>query len=550
MQPSSLFRSGLFLSAVLGLPQFSEASVFVEDFETVALSGGQVPGAAPGVVFKGFETPSLNALGEVAFIGDIDLLSPGINTPNDRGVYKGAPGSLSEVIREGDQAPGAAQGVVFSYLEDLSINAAGDVVFFGNLFGPGVLSANNQGLYTTVTGPLTEVAREGAQAPNAPAGAVFRTLQTPAFSSSGHLVFTAGLIGTDVERLINSGALYLGGIAPLQELARNGAQAPDAPDGLFLRGYLGTVVNASGNISSQFWLRTETEEFPSTDSIYTINSAGTLLFELVEGGPAPDQVAGVTITSLGNPVINNTGQISFRASLGGTGIDLSNDRVIYSGIPGTLNQVARSGDQVPDAPTGAVFDAFANTMIDAEGNIAFQAQLTGVGIDTTNDFGLYTDRGGVLAKIVQKGDDAPGTSAGIQFGPIGPQLMGNASGQIVFSTRVVGAGVDASNDDAIYATDRVGSLVLIAREGDLFDVDGDPLAEDLRTISELSVLFDAGTQDGRPISLNDAGQIVFHATFTDGSEGVFISNSATVPEPGSLGLLAIGAIAVLRRRTA
>lgn len=541
-------RSRLIIAALgLTTAQSTFATTFPQSFETIALTGGQVPGAVPGVIFQGFETPSLNALGEVAFIGDIDITSPGVNTPNDRGVYKGLPGFLSEVVREGDQAPGSLPGVVFRYLEDVSINAMGDLIFFGDLVGTGVVSANDRGLYTTLTGPLTEVVREGAQAPNAPAGAVFRTLSDPVFSSSGHIVFDAGLIGTDIERFINGGGIYMAGAGPLEELARSGAQAPGAPDGLFLRGYLGTVVNASGQVAGQFWLRTEGDDFPSIDSVYTISN-GTLSLELYEGGPAPGQPAGVEIVSLGNPVINHAGQISFRGAIAGVGVDLSNDRVLYSGTPGALSEVAREGEQAPGAAPGAVFEAFSNTTIDASGGITFRVQLTGTGIDGSNNSGLYTNRSGVLTKIVQEGDDAPGTGNGIQFGSIGSQLMGNASGQIVFSTNVVGSGVDSTNDGAIYATDRTGALVLIAREGDLLDVDNDLLIQDLRTIASVSVLFDSGTEDGRPISFNDLGQVAFHASFTDGTEGVFISNIATVPEPGSLLILLGGASMLGRRR--
>jgi hypothetical protein len=54
---------------------------------------------------------------------------------------------------------------------------------------------------------------------------------------------------------------------------------------------------------------------------------------------------------------------------------------------------------------------------------------------------------------------------------------------------------------------------------------------DHRQIASLSFVSESGGEDGRGRGLNDFGQVVFHATFTDGSSGIFVSNALTVPEP-------------------
>jgi len=61
-------------------------------------------------------------------------------------------------------------------------------------------------------------------------------------------------------------------------------------------------------------------------------------------------------------------------------------------------------------------------------------------------------------------------------------------------------------------------LTLIAREGDLLDVDDGPDI-DFRTISELDFVDNSGNEDGRSSGFNDLEQIAFRALFTDGTSG-------------------------------
>ncbi len=57
------------------------------------------------------------------------------------------------------------------------------------------------------------------------------------------------------------------------------------------------------------------------------------------------------------------------------------------------------------APGGAFFSDFTiHNAINSSGQLAFLADLTGSGVDTTNDLGLYAGMPGDLIKIVRKGD--------------------------------------------------------------------------------------------------------------------------------------------------
>jgi hypothetical protein len=86
---------------------------------------------------------------------------------------------------------------------------------------------------------------------------------------------------------------------------------------------------------------------------------------------------------------------------------------------------------------------------------------------------------------------------------------------------------------------------LVARTGDLFDVNDDPLIEDMRTISVVNMVGGSGGEDGLGISFNDAGQLAFNLFFTDGTGGIFV---ATIPEPATATLMLIAAVGCAARR--
>jgi hypothetical protein len=109
--------------------------------------------------------------------------------------------------------------------------------------------------------------------------------------------------------------------------------------------------------------------------------------------------------------------------------------------------------------------------------------------------------------------------------------------QVAFHVKLTGPGVTAANDTGIWVTDLTGALRLVAREGDLFDVNDDPMIEELRTVF-LTKLSGGG--------FNNAGELAIALTFTDNSGGVFVISTA-VPEP-SIGLMWPAAFILVRTR--
>ena len=134
--------------------------------------------------------------------------------------------------------------------------------------------------------------------------------------------------------------------------------------------------------------------------------------------------------------------------------------------------------------------------------------------------------------IAREGDAAPGVTDQAKFAHIYYAYSEslNAAGQVAFLAELAGTGVTTANNSALFATDLPGSLRLIARDGSPLEV-----APGIsKIVREIEIFDRTNNEDGRQSSFNDAGQLAFRATFTDFTEGIFVSNAVAVPEPSAL----------------
>ena len=527
------------------------------DLETVAVSGQQAPGGDPGVNFRGFDRPVLNAAGQTAF--SAFLTGSGVDGgTNNAGIYSEGGGTLAEVVREGRQVPGANPGVIFGGFDDPLFNAAGQTVFRNDrLTGTGVGSSNNEGIYRESGGTLAEVVREGQQVPDADAGVVFsgssrglfgfETFADPMLNSAGHIAFRASVAGTGVDSTTdNNIGIYRENDGTLAQVARAGQQAPGASGDVKFEGFSDPVLNSAGRTAFVGGLTGSGVTGSNDTGIYS-EGGGTLAEVARKGQQAPGAASAVNFNFFNTPVLNGAGQIAFTAFLRGSSVNSSNDSGIYREAGEALVEVVREGKSVPDPGTGLKFGDLGSPVLNAAGHIAFRADLTGPTVDEPDFGGIYRESGETLVEVARTGRQAPGADPGVNFGGFGEPVL-NAAGQIAFTAFLAGSGVDGSNDEGIYATDRGGDLLEIVRTGDLFDVNDDPLIEDLRTISFVNLVSGSGGEDGRRTSFNDLGQLAFQLGFTDGTEGVFVSNIVAIPEPTTAGLLGLGGIVFLSRR--
>jgi hypothetical protein len=301
---------------------------------------------------------------------------PSVTThPAEDGLWSNRTGTLRKVVATGDSAPGT--GGQFNFFSEFlysfaAFNNRGDIAFSAstntNLSAAGVWIS--RGALTGPVGQLDFIAGAGSGTNGVLPGVSFSNAQLGGFNDAKQVALLAQLQGAGVTDQNNS-SLWRWTNGSLVLLAREGQAIP------------GTGLTFQSGFN--------TTNFGST----SLNSAGTAVFS-------------ARVTDSSGPHIG-----IFTA--GDNGISLK----------------ALGGQQAPGMPTGVVFDdsigSTGNLAINGFGQVAFLGRVTGPGISSINDQGLWaTDRAGVLRLIVREQGSIeylPG-----QFGTVGSFFASLRSG--------------------------------------------------------------------------------------------------------------------------
>jgi hypothetical protein len=148
------------------------------------------------------------------------------------------------------------------------------------------------------------------------------------------------------------------------------------------------------------------------------------------GQPAPGTAAGTTFDSItGTPVLDAQGRVAFYANLAGTGVSATNDSGLWGGPAGGLALVAREGDPAPGTPAGVAFGNLFGDPVIRDGRVSFLVfnSLTGAGVSAANDSGVWSGAPGGVQLIVREGDPAAGAAAGATYGEVQSNLIGGSN---------------------------------------------------------------------------------------------------------------------------
>jgi hypothetical protein len=424
---------------------------------------------------------------------------------------------LTKVALSGESAPDSG-GVFDPNFFSLSLNEAGEVVFpaqltVGEDFSFGVFARRGAG--------LEAVALRGDTAPDTGGGTYTYVGGTAVVNDAGDVSFLAYVTGGTTDR-----GLFVdsGGVQSSVILA---GEAADPPVG-------GTYDPSTADLDRHGLANSGAVAFLSTLSgaaaasgIFLGTAAGETHLVL-EGGPTP---AGGTYGPFLYPAGSPSGHAAFVAGV--VGGPAASGLFQHDGAADST--VALSGDTAPGTNEGTYLE-FYYPAVNASGDAVFLASVAGSAVGG----GVFADLGGTLWPVAVENDPAPETSGGTITSVPSPAAIDGA-GNVVFPAGISGGSVTG----AVYRYAAAAqSLSPVVFAGDAApDTGGATFAS-----------FGA-------VGANDAGEVAFQATLSDGRHGIFLASPAVgpaaVPSFGAAGLAAlallfagIGSVALHRRAPA
>ena len=506
-------------------------------------SGMQGAGTPSGVTFTGISLPATSDLGGVAVPST--LAGPGVNGSNDFGTwFVGPSGSIEKIYRLGDVAPGTG-GAVFSFQAGFAnIGADGTIAHRSGLSGAGVTTSNNKGIWAGTAGNMLLHARTGSVAPGT-GGAVFSTFgnhdaEFVWVTPGGQVVFNGKLVQGGSVTAANDNGTWVGPPGSSVILLREGDVAPGTggavftefqPETYFGTNNAGTHVirrDISGAGGSGVWRGTP----------------GNLELVILKGNVAPG-TGGATWSFLNNAQILGDNRVAFSAQLSGAGVTSANNLGIWLGNNlSDMQLILRKGDSIPGLTAGVTVNP--NLPKGNENHLVFHATLQGTGVTSSNDVAvtLWSATTG-LQVVMREGDVAPGAGgATFVINTTNPNFQSSSipsvsqSGFVAFCADLTGPGVTTANNAGVWVWDG-NVLHMIMRKGDVIDLDPGPVT-DLAIVSTFNLWEESwrGTRSGFA-SFDANNRLVWHVGFTDGR---FAAMMTAIPEPTTLAMIGVTAL--------
>ena len=440
-----------------------------DQIRVVALVGQHAPGFSSTSNFDFLQAPSINIFGNTAFTGTAPIAGPDFGGIwyEGNGVLQLAARTSTQAL---GTSSGVLWGSFFSAPAQDNF---GDLAFIAQLSGTGVTANNNLGIWVDRNTSVQFVARTGGPAIGTSSGVVFgSTMSQPMINGSGQAAFYASLSGSGVQSGVNDQGLWAQQNNSLQLVARSGDPAPGTSPGIVFQSLFSTsstpfppLFATSGQAAFTAHLSGPGVNQGGNDVGIWVGQPGNISLVARQGDQAMGLAAGVNYNSIGPFALNDSGQVAFAAQTTfGPGAG------VWEGAPGSLRVAASAGTSVPGTASGVNFTGFGEDTINASGKVAFSAGVSGPGVVSgANDGGIWSEGLGQLNLVARKGDKAPGTPAGVAFSTFFSPIL-NADGQTAFYGRLTGPGVNSTNNEGIWAQDLSGQLHLIARDGDMLEL--------------------------------------------------------------------------------
>ena len=500
--------------------------------------------AAPGtgLFFRGFDAPVINSEGQIAFYGLFGTV--GQTTNLDAGVWADSSGDFALGARTGVTAPGTSDLLIgFLGTTRVAIGGDGNIVFGGGLDPTTAPASADRAIWHGTPEAISLLVREGDDVggvnfndpPFNGSQPVFNNnLGTFTIGAGGQGSFTSAMLN-DIDNATNEFSTFIQSGENVVPLFIAGTEVPGEALGVL---YQGTTtappaphVNATGTAAFQGSLKGA-----DTGAAVFAGPAGDVRVVAAVGRAAPGMDAGVNFDSVRRPDLNDSAQVVFIAGLSefGNADPLVGDAIYFGtgGVTPAITPVAKFGDLVATLAdlTYENFPIGLGPTTNNLGQIAFIATVAGPGVVTGTDTVIMAGQAGDPDDLQIIGRE--GVELAADFMLIAGPLI-NDQGLVAF-------GISSPTDGSeLWLGDLNNSLVRVIGTGDDSSVVGlDPGL----TVTALKL----GTTAEGFRFLSDEGTLSFGLVFDDGSEGIF--TATLIPEPTAGALLALGALALLRRR--
>ena len=248
-------------------------------------------------------------------------------------------------------------------------------------------------------------------------------------------------------------------------------------------------------------------DFNNDRGIWALDAAfgATLIAKSGDSAPGSSD----SFLSLGEPSVDGDGNIYFWASLQ----NANEGEGLYQYVNGILSLLISSEQPVEIFGVNRSFSAFMDPVVSDDGALAMHATESDSDLNTI----LARSASGEWSIIAQSGLQAPGTAPGVAFDLLSFPII-NGVGQIAFQATLEGLGdsISDTTDSGAWATDENGAVVLIAREGDTFD---------------LKPGFPATVSGAEIGGFNSNGQLAMNYAFTNGVNAIAIVGIEALAPP-------------------
>lgn len=499
----------------------------------VFTTGSAVPGAGTGDIppdakWTRFGVPAIDGDGVVAFAA-----TWGSSTGRGGGIYHGG----SMLTLTGSPVPGRGSGnafnipdgAVFKSFKDPVTSDGGLIAFIANISGKGVTAANDTVIVSNNrTGALEVIAREGSPAPGTN-GAKYRFFNgiTTRFSAgrkagiqeppTGGTIFTARLSGAGQRE--NEGAWWVlpgapGAMLLVQKGGDGFVSGEKIKNFILLESLTGTEGQGRGHIDAEKALLQVS--LSGGRQAQVLATPGKLEVIAETGGPVGDSSVWVRVSQpsgdgLGQnlAVLGSIRESNNTNSRPGVGILRSMDGGATWSALAEVGKPVRSNISAVWLTVGHAINAPIGAGVGFLGKVKEPSSPPYSGLWRASE-------GGDVELIARVGEQAAEGAAGEKW-------VRHRSFALVDRTRMLfTAKMQALRDRAprqkivegAWAVDRAGGVRLLVREGGA--IDG-------RVVKHFNLLREVDGSPGVARAFNNRGQVVWQATFDDGTSGIVLT---------------------------